>query len=45
MVESGLGCKLGVNSVFVSADGMRALTLDEIAAQVAELVAGKGVTA
>ena len=45
MMASELGCDLGTDSIFVSADGKRALTLDEIALRVGEIVSAKGVTA
>lgn len=37
-IELKLGCEFGVDSVFVSADGRRALTVKEIAERIAALI-------
>jgi acyl carrier protein len=42
MMEEKLGCKLEIQSVFVSEDGKRALTLKEISARVSKILAGSG---
>lgn len=42
MIEEKLGCELGIDSVFVSDDGRRALTLVEISERLSELLTGKG---
>jgi len=42
MIEEKLGCKFELDSVFVSEDGKRALTLKEISERLSKLLAGKG---
>jgi acyl carrier protein len=42
MIEEKLGCKLDIDSVFVSDDGRRALTLKEISERLSKLLTGKG---
>lgn len=42
MVEEKLGCELEIDSVFVSDDGRRALTLVEISERLSKLLTGKG---
>ncbi len=42
MVEEKLRCKLDIDSVFVSDDGRRALTLIEISDRLSKLLTGKG---
>ena len=42
MVEEKLGCLLTLESIFISEDGKRALTLKEIAGQLCEMLAGGG---
>jgi hypothetical protein len=45
MIEEKLGCTLNVDSVFVSEDGKKALTLKEVCERVATLVAATKVNA
>jgi acyl carrier protein len=42
MIEEKLGCNLDLESIFVSQDGRRALTLEQIAKRVAKLSRTKG---
>jgi acyl carrier protein len=42
MIEEKLGCSLGLDSVFVSGDGRRALSLREISERIAKLSGMKG---
>lgn len=42
MIEEKLDCELGVDSVFISESGKRALTVREIAERLTKLVQAKG---
>jgi acyl carrier protein len=44
MVEQKLGCKIEIDSVFVSDNGKRALTLREISERLSKLVPNEGPT-
>jgi len=44
MIEQRLGCTFDVESLFVSEDGKRALTLREISERLRKLIASKGAT-
>jgi acyl carrier protein len=46
IVEEKLGCRdLGVETIFVSEDGKRALSINEIARRISKLLAADGVKA
>jgi acyl carrier protein len=42
MIEEKLGCSLDMDSVFLSEDGKRALTVKEISERLAKLLVAKG---
>jgi acyl carrier protein len=42
MIEEKLGCKIPVDTVFVSDDGRRALSLNEVCERVRKFAAGVG---
>ena len=44
MMEARLGCTLEIESVFVSEDGKRALTLKEISERLSKVLSSKGGT-